>query len=99
MILPVIREVVDDFRASTSSNGRPYNTIPDAVDPTRYGIVEIKSGRYISATPQIQAQANLARDDLPYTIFVGPNSTVSQRVRDNATVERFIPGQGIQPYR
>ena len=65
------------MRGSTVS-GAPYTTTPDGILPTG-GLLEVKGGQYISNSAQLQAQVWLGRQpgNVPSTLVVGPQSTVS----------------------
>jgi RHS repeat-associated protein len=60
--------------AGATRNG-PVNTVPDLPVGPQYGVSEIKSGASVTNTPQLQAQASIARqNDLPFNLIISPET-------------------------
>ena len=82
----------------TTLKGTQYTTTPDYRFVSNGGLVEVKAGRNISYSPQLQTQVNIGeRIGVPSRIIVGPNSRVYQPALDNygrGNVLRFDPATG-----
>jgi YD repeat-containing protein len=74
----------------------PVNTVPDLPVGPQYGVTEIKSSANVVDTPQIRAEASVARQNkVPFNIVIGPDTqsisgTVIKRVEDaNGVMLKF----------
>jgi RHS repeat-associated protein len=95
--------------AGVTLSGDPYTTIPDGIIPNGGPLLEVKSGRYVSFSPQLQAQISIGRGTgAGNMLVVGPRTTVSgptlgpdgfNHTPTNPRVFRFDPAtSALTPY-